>query len=195
MHLSSYEKMAAFVQGYLDADREITILDIGSRDVNGSYRPLFQKRRWHYTGADTAEGKNVDIVIKDPYRWKNIKSGTFDVVVSGQAFEHIRHFWITMLEVARILKREGVCCIIAPSGGFEHKYPLDCWRFYPDGMETLAAYAGLVPAEIYTQWDPPPYEDGSHVWKDTVLIARKPHSCRPFNIKLKLLLHRLINRL
>ena len=29
----------------------------------------------------------------------------------------------------------------APSRGPEHRYPNDCWRFYPDGYRALAKYA------------------------------------------------------
>ena len=92
---------------------------------------------------DLSEGENVDLVLSDPYSWSEIRSSSVDVFVSGQAFEHIEFFWQTMLEIARALKPGGLCCIIAPSGGPEHKYPLDCWRFYPDGFRALARYAGL----------------------------------------------------
>ena len=75
---------------------------------------------------DMTPGKNVDIVLPSPYRWRGIESNSVDVLISGQAFEHIEFFWITMLEIARVLKPGGLCCIIAPSGGAEHKYPVDC---------------------------------------------------------------------
>lgn len=120
------------------------------------------------------EGNNVDIVLKNVYNWKEIKTGSFDVVITGQAFEHIEYFWVTMLEIARILKDGGLCCIIAPSSGFEHKHPVDCWRFYSDGMETLSKYADLELLEAYTQWDEIEYPDYEPLWKDSVLISRKP---------------------
>lgn len=47
------------------------------------------------------------------------------------------------MEISRVLKDEGMACIIAPSGGVEHRYPLNCWRFYPDGFKALAKYSGL----------------------------------------------------
>jgi len=143
--------------------------------VNGSYKPCFDRVNWKYLGLDMAPGKNVDIVLHNPYHWKEIKSRSVDVIVSGQAFEHIEFFWATMMEIARILKPDGLVCIIAPSGGFEHKYPIDCWRFYPDGFKALARYANLEVLEAFTQWDEDPiYKDDSNFWHDSVLICKKP---------------------
>ncbi|MBN2437574.1 MAG: methyltransferase domain-containing protein [Deltaproteobacteria bacterium] len=167
--------MLAFRKKYLE-DRKnepLSILDLGSLDVNGSYRDLFQAASWTYRGIDTAPGKNVDIVLRDPYDWREIRSGSADVVISGQAFEHIEFFWMTMLEIARILKPEGLCCIIAPSGGPEHRYPVDCWRFYPDGFSALARFASLEVLEIYSQTGSTGYADGSDLWRDTVLVCKK----------------------
>lgn len=175
MHLSSYCKMKKFRQKYL-ADKEnkkLVILDIGSQDINGSYKDIFNSPEWKYRGVDMCKGKNVDIVLSDIYNWKEIRSRSVDVVISGQAFEHIEYIWLTMSEIYRVLKHDGLCCIIAPSNGREHKYPIDCWRIYPDGFRALAKYAKLEPIEVYTQWGQEGYEDGSDMWHDSVLIAKK----------------------
>lgn len=152
------------------------ILDLGSLDVNGSYRGCFEDSYWTYRGIDMAAGKNVDIVLQDPYHWREIKSDSADVVVSGQAFEHIEFFWLTMLEIARVLKPGGLCCLIAPSGGPEHRYPVDCWRFYPDGFTALARFASLEVLEVYSQNGTTGYPDESDRWQDTVLVCRKTAS-------------------
>jgi SAM-dependent methyltransferase len=176
MHQSSYDKMARFRQDYLK-EREsqpLKILDIGSQDVNGTYKPLFHLPNWEYRGADMSHGENVDIILDNPYRWSSIAAESYDVVISGQAFEHIEYFWITMLEITRILKPGGICCIIAPAGGFEHRYPVDCYRFYADGFTALAKWARLEILCVFTQWESQGYADGSDVWQDSCLIARKP---------------------
>lgn len=176
MHESSYKKMSAFVESRLSSRKKdkIKILDVGSTDINGSYRELFANPGWEYHGADLNPGNNVNIVLHDNYNWKNIKSDTYDIVISGQAFEHIEYFWVTILEIARVLKSGGICCIIAPSGGLEHKYPVDCWRFYPDGFRVLARYANLEISETYAEFQPEKYNDASEIWMDCVLIASKP---------------------
>nr|MBA2585907.1 hypothetical protein [Chthoniobacterales bacterium] len=77
-------------------------------------------------------------------------------------------------QVARALKAGGLCCIIVPSSGPEHRFPLDCWRIYPDGLRALARYADLDVLEAWTQWeDLPSYDNESNKWHDSVLIAQK----------------------
>lgn len=152
----------------------LKIMDLGSLDVNGSYKPLFDKPAWRYTGLDVTPGDNVDIVLKNSYTWPEIRTDSVDVLISGQAFEHIEYFWITMLEIARILKPAGLGCIIAPSGGPEHKYPVDCWRFYPDGASAMARFARLKVIEASTQWEPDGrYDNKSNTWRDTRLVCQK----------------------
>ncbi|MBU0484122.1 MAG: class I SAM-dependent methyltransferase [Proteobacteria bacterium] len=176
MHQSSYANMLAFRQKYLAARRDETlqILDIGSYDVNGSYKAIFNEEKWCYRGVDISEGPNVSVILSDLYNWREIKSSTIDLVISGQAFEHIEYVWLTMLEIYRVLKPGGLCCIIAPSGGEEHRYPVDCWRFYGDGFKALARYASLDLVEVYTQEQAGDFSDDSNSWKDTVFIGKKP---------------------
>jgi len=167
--------MTAFRDRYLSArvTESLRILDVGSQDVNGSYRQIFSEPLWNYTGMDMAAGANVDIVVRSPYVWKEVDSESIDIVISGQAFEHIQYFWITMLEIARVLKPGGLCCILAPSSGPEHRYPVDCWRFYPDGMAALAQFAQLETLEAVTQWDDLGDAE-SDAWHDSMLVCRKP---------------------
>jgi SAM-dependent methyltransferase len=199
MHESSLKKMSLFVQNHLSGlkSKKLRILDVGSTDINGSYKEFFNQPGWQYEGADLAAGNNVDIVLHDNYNWKNIKSDTYDVVISGQAFEHIEFYWVTILEIARVLKSGGICCIIAPSGGIEHKYPVDCWRFYPDGFRALARYANLKLLETYAEFQPDKYNDASELWMDCVLVAEKlPYSVKSkFVFKLKSFLGNLLLRL
>lgn len=176
MHKSSRDNMLAFRSKYLESRKNeaLLILDLGSLDVNGSYREYFDSPSWTYRGIDMAPGKNVDIVLENPYNWREVKSSSVDVLISGQAFEHIEFFWITMLEIARVLRPEGLCCIIAPSGGPEHRYPVDCWRFYPDGLAAMARFAKLEVIEASTRWKPEKkYSDLSNTWRDSVLICSK----------------------
>ena len=176
MHLSSMQNMIAFRDNYLSGQKghPLLIMDIGSQSFCGSYRKIFTSKQWTYVGVDVAVGKNVDVVLKDPYKWHEIKTDSVDVIISGQAFEHIKFFWLTMEEIARVLKPGGLCCIIAPSGGPEHRYPVDCWRFFPDGLRALAHYVGLDVLEARRPVKTRKLDSASMEWADTVLIARKP---------------------
>lgn len=189
MHPSSMENMRYFVDKYLDKSKNCRILDIGSQVVEGegggSYKTLFfnELGKWSYVGADMVSGDNVDVVLEKVYNWKELKSNSFDCIICGQALEHIEFFWLTILEIRRVLKHGGICCIIAPSSGAEHKYPVDCYRFYPDGMKAIARFACLTVKEAYAQWDPEKYPSMDQEWKDCVLIAQKPEKNLFLDIK------------
>jgi O-antigen biosynthesis protein len=185
MHQSSFDKMKSFRNRYLKGKetQPLVILDLGSTNIGGCYRQIFDSPHWQYQGLDLAPGDNVDTVLKEPYYWREIPSSSADILISGQTFEHIEFFWVTMAEIARVLKPGGLCCIVAPSGGHEHRYPVDCWRFYPDGFAALARYAKLDVLEAFTQWQEEPYTDCSNQWKDSVLIAQKPISSTPVRRK------------
>jgi len=180
MHESSLLNMTRFRDQFLHDKKNQTlkIADLGSYDVNGSYRPLFSEPAWFYQGLDVSAGPNVDIVLTDPYSWRALSSNSIDVVVSGQAFEHIEFFWLTALELSRVLKPGGLCCLIAPSGGPEHRYPVDCWRFYCDGMRALMHYAGLEVLDVYTNQQTDGWGDDSGLWQDSVVVARQ--TVKPF---------------
>lgn len=172
MHKSSFEHMQRLAGQYLDAAKPLSLIDIGSWDVNGSYRRLFERERWTYRGVDLAQGPNVDLVMPSPYRLP-LPSHSVDLVISGQAFEHIEFFWLTWLEIARVLKPGGLVFLIAPSRGPEHSFPQDCWRFYPDAYKALAHYASMDLIEVTTDWEPHVDPD-SAPWGDTVGVFRQP---------------------
>ena len=181
MHKSSILRMQWFVEQYLSKssnDKKIKVLDVGSYDVNGSYKHLFPGDKYDYKGLDMERGPNVDIFIENPYKWKNLETDSFDVVISGQAFEHIEFFWITMSEMARVLKKGGLICIIAPNGFEEHRYPVDCYRFFTDGMVSLARYVCLEPLHAHTNLAPKTSDRDwySDSFADSILIAKKKYS-------------------
>ena len=107
MHRSSYLKMEYLVRYYerffSKGKETIKILDIGSYDVNGTYKEIFKGPRYQYVGMDVAEGPNVDIVPQDIYSWKEIAEGSFDLVISGQVLEHVEYPWLTAKEIERVL--------------------------------------------------------------------------------------------
>lgn len=174
MHISSYQHVEDLVQRYLSSksDQPLHIFDIGSYDVNGSYKDLFSNSQWQYTGIDMREGPNVDRVMRNPYKLP-IKTHQADVIVSGQAFEHIEFFWLSWLDMVRATKPGGYIFLIAPSRGPEHRFPVDCWRFYPDAYRALARLGHMQPEEVTTDWEPSEYPD-SAAWGDTVGVFKKP---------------------
>jgi len=192
MHTSSLLNMQSFVDKYLaPMGRSLKIADIGSQVVEGqvgegSYKKCFGRENWEYVGCDMVPGNNVDIVFKNPYAWDEIKNGTFDVVVSGQALEHVEYIWVTVMEMERILKEGGLCCLIVPSSGYAHMYPIDCWRFLEGGLAALAKWARMDIIEVFTQRCPEDFGQYDPIWQDSVLICQKPR--RTWRSKIKFML-------
>ena len=116
-----------------------TVVEIGSQDVNGSLRQVCPDD-FSYTGVDFEDAKGVDIVLEDPYKLP-FEDESVDIVLSSSCFEHSEMFWLSFIEILRILKPSGLFYLNAPSDGEVHKYPVDCWRFYPDSGQALITWA------------------------------------------------------
>ena len=146
--------MAYFRDKYLTKMPNASILDVGSRQIgkHRTYRILFPKP-YRYCGMDTVKGKNVNII-----GFENITQ-QYDVLISGQTMEHVKRPWEWLKSLVQYFK--FYICIIAPNTWKEHKYPIDTYRYFPDGMRDLFEYAGIDPIEIF--------KDG----KDTIGIGRK----------------------
>jgi SAM-dependent methyltransferase len=128
-----------FFETYMGAGEGLSIVDIGAQDVNGSLRSVAPKAA-SYTGVDFAEAKGVDVVLEDPYKFP-FEDNTFDVAVCSNCLEHSEFFWLTFMEILRILKPEGLLFITVPANAAVHRYPVDCWRFYPDSGMALRNWA------------------------------------------------------
>lgn len=184
MHSSSCLRMEWFVKNYLNDDKAMHVLDVGSYAVSGfgSYRHLFNESKYVYKGLDIEAGPNVDIVATTPYSWPMISDKCFDAVISGQTFEHNEFFWFTVMEMVRVLKDDGLLCIIVPRNAPIHRYPVDAYRYDTDGMIALARFGGLTPLHASTCLAPP----GSSIeWYDnfngdSMLVARKPRDWSGF---------------
>ena len=119
-----------FFDTYLKDAKDLVIVDVGAQDVNGSLRAVAPKNN-SYIGVDFEKGNGVDIVISDPYCLPQ-DDESVDVVVSSSCLEHSEFFWLSFNEMLRILKPSGLLYLNVPSNGDYHRYPVDCWRFFPD---------------------------------------------------------------
>ena len=135
MHKESYELMNEML-GHVSGGDSLNVLDVGSYNVNGTFRPLVENRGWRYTGVDTIAGPNVDVVTVNPFLFP-FDDGTFDVVISGSTMEHVTAIWEWLPELVRVLRPGGFLAIHTHWKFPEHRYPVDCWRIMPDGMEYL----------------------------------------------------------
>lgn len=146
------------------------VLDIGAQDVNGSLRDVCPAQL-RYVGVDFVAGKGVDVILDDPYKLP-FADQSVDIVVSSSCFEHSELFWVLFLEIMRVLKAPGLFYLNAPSNGEIHRYPLDCWRFYPDSGKALVTWAqrtgyDAALVESYT------CKQIGDVWNDFVAVFLK----------------------
>jgi len=149
MHQTSYAEMSAVFDRYFKTYKEnvINIVDLGSMDINGSYKPLIPPN-WKYVGVDIAPGRNVDLIMPSKYIIP-IAENSVEILISGQCFEHVDKPWELIKDVYRVLSPSGMCVITAPAKCAIHEYPKDYWRFYPDGMRVILESAGFRVIEAY----------------------------------------------
>jgi SAM-dependent methyltransferase len=179
MHPSAYKFGELFLNCYYKNGMKVA--EIGSQNVNGSLKD-FLPAGAEYLGVDFVEGKGVDIVLDDPYRLP-FEDNSFDMVISSSCFEHSNFFWLSFLEVARILKPSGLFYLNVPSNGWVHRYPVDCWRFYPDSGSALALWGQrngfdmtLIESFVGEQLsveDQGTFGAGSERWNDFVAVFVK----------------------
>lgn len=171
MHRNSHSKMAKFKNAYLSTDDKLEILDVGSLDYNGNYNysDIFNEKNWTYTGLDIEDGNNVNIVVTDINNWFEIEDNSYDVIISGQFFEHLEFFWITLSEIERVLRPGGYVCIIVPSAGPKHGGDMpNCYRFNEDGLKAMAKYVNLEILHVSVD-----NRKEAAPWHDACLVAHK----------------------
>ncbi|AVP94765.1 methyltransferase domain-containing protein [Aeromonas rivipollensis] len=181
MHPSALYFGKKFFDTYIkDISEPLNIIEVGSQDVNGSIRDFFVcKDNIIYTGLDFTQGKGVDILISDPYRLP-VEDASTDVVVTSSCLEHSELFWLSFSEMLRILKPGGLIYMNVPSNGYIHRYPVDCWRFYPDSGKALETWGrrcgyGVTLLESFTS------AQFSHLqedrWSDYIAVFAKGDIC------------------
>ena len=142
MHPTALNNSQNFFDTYADAfdsNTNVRIVEIGSQDVNGSLRSTAPSN-FEYVGVDFVAGKGVDVILTDPYTLP-FEDDSADIILSSSCFEHSEMFWLVFLEILRVLKPKGLLYLNVPSNGDFHRYPVDCWRFYPDSGRALVTWA------------------------------------------------------
>lgn len=86
-----------------DKFTNVSVLDIGSLDINGNNRYLFEN--YSYVGVDLGEGRNVDVICRG-HEYDNTTQ--FDVVISTECFEHDEFYTLTIRNMYRLLKPTGM---------------------------------------------------------------------------------------
>ena len=156
MHQTTMNNMRTLFDKYVTNEfvgNECKILDFGGTNIKkgGTYYELVDtNEKIKYYGVDLQPGPGVSIVLDDPYKVP-LEDNYADVVVSGQMFEHCEFFWLSFLEMVRVVRPGGYIFLIAPMHGKVHRYPVDCWRFYPDAYAALAKWGKVELVDARTE--------------------------------------------
>jgi len=110
-----------------------SILEVGSRNVNGSTRSIFEKYSNNYVGVDIFEGPGVDRIADVNNLVDIFGIEKFDIVTSTEMLEHCDDWQNAIFQMASVLRTGGMLLLTTRSPGFElHDYPADYWRFSKD---------------------------------------------------------------
>lgn len=162
MHPGAFE----FVGRYATHDA-ISVVEIGSRDINGSIR-------WHfpgsdYIGLDLIAGSSVDVVC-DALDYE--PSQRVDLVICCEVFEHCPYWGEILNHVASWLKPGGKIIITCGGPGRDPHSAIDGGSLHPDEH-----YANVTQDELAEELHFAKFHQvevsGNEYWKDTYAIATK----------------------
>lgn len=114
------------------------ILEIGSLNINGTVRDLFEPACEEYIGIDLRSGAGVDEIIdahslRHRFRWRS-----FGAVICLETLEHDPRFWITLQNIQFVLRKGGILAVSVPNFQFiYHAEPKDYWRFSTDSVQEI----------------------------------------------------------
>jgi SAM-dependent methyltransferase len=116
-----------------------TILEVGSRNINGSCREYINSLNpKSYLGIDIENGEGVDIVMKAEELVKYFGKEQFDIIISTETLEHCKNWKSVISNMKQILKPKGLLVITTRSRGFpKHEYPGDYWRFEVEDFKQI----------------------------------------------------------
>jgi SAM-dependent methyltransferase len=153
--------------------RDRRVLEVGSKYVNGSVRPLIERfcRPREYVGVDIEPGKYVDVVLPAERLVEYFGPESFDVVISTEVLEHVRDWRLVVNNMKAVLKGGGYIYITTRSYGFPyHAYPYDFWRYELGDMVKIFGDFEIIKLAR------------DHEAPGVFLKARKPASWRPVDL-------------
>lgn len=107
MHTSAYK----FVKRHIPSDA-VTVVEVGSRNINGSVRQLLPKASWW--GIDVMEGRDVDEVA-DGTTWT--PEGPVDLAICCEVFEHTNRWRDIISNMVSWLRPEGTIILTCAGPG------------------------------------------------------------------------------
>lgn len=111
----AHTEQLQFIQGvrwrFPASFRKARVLEIGSYNVNGTVRDLFDDPQV-YIGLDLAPGRDVDVVCHGADYFCDEQ---FDTIISTECFEHDARWAETFANMHRLCKHGGLCLFTCAS--------------------------------------------------------------------------------
>jgi SAM-dependent methyltransferase len=139
------------------------VLDVGSGDINGNNRFLFENCEYH--GNDVIQANNVTIVSKT----KDLPfiDNTFDTIISTECFEHDPEYKESLIKIYNMLKPDGLFCFTCASTdrlehGTRRTSPWDSYGTignltdmsdYYKNLTEIDINEGLNLKDLFSVWD------------------------------------------
>lgn len=116
------------------------ILEVGSRNINGSIRPvLMAKGAEEYIGIDMIPGAGVDYCCNASRAVEWFGEASFDLVVSSSCLEHVENIMAAVHNIKLVCRPGGLIVLAVPDVWPKHDYPGDYWRISMGAMADLFA--------------------------------------------------------
>jgi len=136
-------------------NKPLKVLDVGSGDINGNNRSLFDPAS-DYTGNDVYAARNVTIISKTAAL--SFPDETFDVIVSTECFEHDPEYTASLQNIVRMLKPGGLfffsCASTGrPEHGTRRTSPNDSFGTIAKLSDMQDYYKNLTISDIKTAID------------------------------------------
>jgi SAM-dependent methyltransferase len=141
MHTSQQDFCRRVRELYPQFFAEVTVVDFGSLDINGTNRFLFDNCK--YTGVDLGLGKGVDAISR-AHEFK--PPNPVDTVISTEMLEHDQYWELSLANMVDILKPGGLLVLsCATTGRGEH----GTWGTSPtDSPFTSDYYRNLTKEDV-----------------------------------------------
>jgi len=128
------------IEGVPSLVKGIRVIELGSRNVNGSVRPLLQEKLKpeFYVGVDAMPGPDVDVVWRAEQIDLLYPKEIFHLVITTEMLEHVQDWRRVIENLFYLCAPGGHILITTRSEGFpKHDYPDDHWRFSLEDMRTI----------------------------------------------------------
>jgi len=126
------------------------VLDVGSGDINGNNRFLFENCEYH--GNDVIQANNVTIVSKT--KDLPFTDNTFDTITSTECFEHDPEYKESFIKIYNMLKPDGLFFFTCastnrPEHGTRRTSPQDSYGTIGNLLDMTDYYKNLTEIDLH----------------------------------------------